>query len=265
MLQPVATRRARPIGLVLWPLALLLVTSPGLVQTAAGVTIGTIAASPTAIAPGGTVTVTADITNDGTNPASDVNVLLYITDPSGNAFEGNHQVVTHQSFAGGQSRTYAFQWTAPTGVGPGAYSAFIGVFSSDWSTSFAFQPADSPVTIMTGPAPTLAIGRTRAAPGSVPPGEPVTVTTHVTDTSAQPASDIIVLCELNNAADDANIASLVVTGQTFSAGQTRSLAFVLHLPGNMPAGTYSIDIGAFSGDWSTLFAWGFRVATFTVQ
>src|SRR5215471_2815478 len=207
MLRAVAARRTLPNGVILLPFALLLVvTSPALAQTSFAV--GTIVASPATIQSGGTVTVTAAITDSGSG-LSGLNVLLYVTDPSGQPFNGNFQVARGQSFAAGQTRTYTFQWTAPSGVEPGTYSASVGAFSGDWSTPYAFETAPSAVTITSGSAPTFAIGRTRASPDSVPPGEPVTVTTQVIDTGAQPASDIIVLCELNNAADDANIASLV--------------------------------------------------------
>src|SRR5262249_26779044 len=116
MLRAVAARCAFLTGLILWPLVLLLVvTSPALAQIipAASFAVGTIVASPATIQPGGTVTVTAPITGGGSG-LSGLNVLLYVTDPSGQPFNGNFQVARGQSFAAGQTRTYTFQWTAPS-------------------------------------------------------------------------------------------------------------------------------------------------------
>ena len=76
---------------------------------------------------------------------------------------------------------------------------------------------------------------------------------------------ICYLGELNNSADDANVTLQFVSGQAFSAGQTKSLAFVFQIPSNLPPGTYTIDVGVFSGDWAKLYTWGYRVATFSVQ
>jgi len=225
----------------------------------------TILPSRSVIQPGGTVSISAPVTNTGTAPVSNLFVLLYFTDPSGNAFEGNYRAVGGQSFAPGQTRSYTFQWTAPSTAAPGAYAAHIGVFSSDWQTTYAWQTAPSMVTIGTGSAPTFAVGTTTVSPTSVAPGQSVTVTTHVTDTSAQSASSIIVECEVNNSADDANVTLQFVSGQAFSAGQTKSLAFVFQIPSNLPPGTYTIDVGVFSGDWAKLYTWGYRVATFSVQ
>ena len=227
--------------------------------------VGTITASPTAIPSGGTVSITAPVTNTGGSPASGITVLLQLTDPFGNGFEGNEQAVGGQSFDPGQARTYAFQWQAPPGAAQGIYAASIGVFSSDWSQLYAWGTNSSAFTVGTAQQPTFTLGATSASPTTVARGQSVTIATQVTDTSSVPASSIVVQCELNNAADSQNIMWQAARDLTFSAGQTRALAFVFPIPSDFPPGNYTIDIGVFNSDWSTVYAWGYLVATFTVQ
>jgi hypothetical protein len=226
--------------------------------------IGTITASPTAIQPGGTVSITAAVTSTG-SAASGIIVLLYLTDPFGNEFPGSQQVVEGQSFAPGQTRTYTFQYHPPLGATQGDYSAAFGVFNSSWSTLYDWDGSSQAFTVGTGQDPTFSIGSTTALPTPVARGKSVTITTHVKNTSSVPGVGIIVLCEINNAAGDTNFFWQVTKGLTFSPGQRRSVACVFPIPADFTPGTYSVDIGVFSGDWSTMYTWGFIVATFTVH
>ena len=96
-------------------------------------------------------------------------------------------------------------------------------------------------------------------------GGVATVTTHVTNTSSNPAANIVVLCEINTADGSKNVTSQYVTDLAFSPGQSRSFGFAFTIPASMAPGTYTIDIGVFNADWSKMYKWGFIVATFTVQ
>jgi hypothetical protein len=227
--------------------------------------IGNISASPTHIQRGGTLSVTAAVTNTGTSAASGINVLLSLTDPLGNDFPGNQVIVENQSFAAGQTRTLTFQWTAGANATQGAYTVGIGAFNKNWSTLYAWKNSGSAFTVGTANTLTFSIGATSVSPNQVARGGVATVTTHVTNTSSHAAANIVVLCEINTADGSKNITSQYVTGLSFSPGQNRSFGFAFPIPGNMAPGTYTIDIGVFNNDWSTMYKWGFIVATFTVQ
>jgi hypothetical protein len=227
--------------------------------------IGNISASPHNIARGGTVSVTAAVTNTGTAAASGINVLLHLTDPLGNDFPNNQVVIGNQSFAAGQTRTLTFQWTAPANAVQGDYLVGIGAFNANWSTLYAWKNSGSAFTVGTANNPTFSIGATSVSPSSVARGGVATVTTHVTNTSSNPAANIVVLCEINTADGSKNVTSQYVTDLSFSPGQTRSFGFAFTIPSTMAPGTYTIDIGVFNGDWSKMYKWGFIVATFTVQ
>jgi hypothetical protein len=228
--------------------------------------IGNITPSPLNIQRGGTVTISAPVTNTGQGTASGIIVMLYLRDPLGNEFPGNQQQVENQSFGPGQTRTYSFQWTAPGNATEGAYSVSFGVFSGDWSTMYAWKNGDTPFTVGTGTEPTFSVGTTSVSPTTVARGQSVTVTTHVKDTSSQPASNIIILVEINDDVGcQCNIKTQYLSGQSFSAGQTRAFSFVFQIPADLPPGRYTIDVGVFKGDWSKMYVWGFEVAAFQVQ
>jgi hypothetical protein len=89
-------------------------------------------------------------------------------------------------------------------------------------------------------------------PDPVGRGHTATVTTHVKNTSSNAAANIIVLCEINTADGNTNT-SQYVTGLTFNPNQNRTLSFAFQLPVNLTPGTYSIDVGVFDGDWSTMY------------
>ncbi len=228
--------------------------------------VGTIAASPFRLNRGGTVTISAPVTSTGQGSASGIIVMLFLRDPLGNAFPGNQQVVTNQSFAPGQTRTYSFQWTAPSNAVQGTYSAAIGVFSGDWSTLYDWRQNDGAFAVGSSTQPTFAVGATSVSPATVARGQSFTVTTHVTNTSQVSASNIIVLGEYNDDVGcQCNIGSQPVEGLTFSPGQTRSISFTFTVPANLPPGRYTIDVGVFNGDWSTMYVWGYEVAAFDVR
>jgi len=225
--------------------------------------IGTIAATPTSFAPGQSTTITAQVTNSGTAAASGINVLLDLKDPLGNAFPGSQQGMGNQTFAPGETKTYSFGWTSSASSAQGAYSASVGVFNASWSTLYKWKTSDQAFSVGTAAQPTFAIGATTASPASVAKGQSVSVTTTITNTSTQPAANIVVDVEIKDAAG-AKVLQQYVQGQVFSAGQSRQLVYVFPIPTTMPAGTYYVDIAVFNGSWSTLYVYGWHKAPVTV-
>jgi len=80
-------------------------------------------------------------------------------------------------------------------------------------------------------------------------------------TAAAAASNIIVDLEVYNGAT--KVAQSVQSGQTFTAGATRS--YTWSWPGTSTSGTYTVKVGVFDSTWATMYAWNNQAATVTVQ
>ena len=53
--------------------------------------------------------------------------------------------------------------------------------------------------------------------------------------------------------------------QSFNAGQTRSFTVGWTSPANANTGTYTMKVGVFSSNWSTLYSWNNQAGTFQVR
>ena len=91
----------------------------------------------------------------------------------------------------------------------------------------------------------------------------MTITTTITDTGG-PATGILVDMEVYDAAN-AKIHQQVTTNQTFAAGQSRTFQWTWTVPAGQAPATYTIKIGVFSGDWTTLYTWHNSAGSLTVQ
>jgi uncharacterized membrane protein len=223
-----------------------------------------IKASRFLVSPEATVSITAQLRNTDLDRAEGISIVLSLSDPFGNEVPGSERIVTGQTFNAGQRRTYHLQWPAPEELTPGLYTASIGVFSSDWSQMYTWQTQDSAFVVKSDELQ-FAVQTTSVTPQAATPGRTIRVTTRVVDASSVGASDIIVMCELNSEDGDTNFAGDFRDHQSFRTGQTRSFAFVLELPEDLEAGTYTIDVAVFAGGWSQLYTYRFVAATFTVQ
>jgi hypothetical protein len=57
----------------------------------------------------------------------------------------------------------------------------------------------------------------------------------------------------------------VFAGESFTADQSISHSWDYPVPAALPPGEYTVKVGVFSGDWSTLHVWENHAADFTVQ
>ena len=225
--------------------------------------VGTIAADPVSMPRGGTVSITAQVTNTGQGNGSGIIVMLYLLDPLGREFPGSQQVLENQTFAPGQTRTFSFQWKSPGSAAQGPYSAAIGVFSSSWSEMYVWKTNNQAFTVGTAVDPTFTITNTTVSPNPVDRGHSVTITAVITNTSQIAATNIIVLGEYNDPAK--NIDQQYVSGLSFAAGQTHTVTFVFPVAEDLPPGPYTVDVGVFNRTWSKLYTWGFELETFDVR
>src|SRR5256712_26286 len=122
--------------------------------------------SPTSIAAGGSVIVTASA-----QAATAVNALIDIEiwAPGGTA--PAYQVwFDNQSFAAGQLRSYPTTWQVPANATAGTYVVKVGVFSPGWVTTYKL-PANAATFSVTAPTPTPSpTPAPTATPAPVPAG-----------------------------------------------------------------------------------------------
>jgi hypothetical protein len=226
-------------------------------------TVGTAAASPNPVNRGQSTTITTTITNTG-GPASGILVDMEVYSAAN--VKVHQQVTTNQAFAAGQSRTFQWTWTVPAGQAPGAYTIKIGVFSGDWSTLYTWHNSAGTVTVQTGGGsgpPAFTVGAATASPNPVSRGASATITTTVTNTGG-PASGILVDMEVYNAAN-VKVHQQVTTNQAFAVGQSRTFQWTWTVPAGQAPGAYTIKIGIFSGDWTTLYTWHNSAGSLTIQ
>lgn len=112
------------------------------------------------------------------------------------------------------------------------------------------------------PAIGFTVGTTTASPNPVGRRRWLTVGTNVTAVAA--ASGIVVDLEIYNAAGT-KVAQQVYSGQSFTAGQSRSYNWRWRVPSSLAPGTYTIKVGVLDSSWSTLYTWVDSAATVTVQ
>lgn len=121
-------RRSVFVGGVIGALLALLLALPALAQPASSggfTTDGT--AQPTPVAPGASVTVTAAVTSEA---ATNVLVDVEIYGPSG--AKVHQSVFDNQSFAAGQTRSFAVTWSVPANEPQGTHTLRVGIFGVGW-------------------------------------------------------------------------------------------------------------------------------------
>jgi mannan endo-1,4-beta-mannosidase len=121
-------------------------------------------------------------------------------------------------------------------------------------------PSDPPPPPPPPAAASFTIGATTTSPTSVWTGQPVAVSTNVTTSAA--ISGAVVDLEVYNSSN-VKVGQVVYTGQTFAAGTARPFNWTW--PGSVTSGTYTVKIGVFNADWSTMYKWNNAAASITVN
>jgi hypothetical protein len=153
------------------------------------------------------------------------------------------------AYVAGETRSANFPAVQPFQAGlRGVSDAFVAVLVE------ASSPPPLPLAFEVRP--------TTVVLGSIAPGDTQTIETHVWASAA--AGDILVDLEVYNASG-VKVAQQVHGGQSFAAGQTRVYRWNLPLGAAFTAGTYTVKVGVFTGDWSHLYVWVNQGATFVVD
>jgi mannan endo-1,4-beta-mannosidase len=214
----------------------------------------TASASPNPVAPGQAVSVTTQVTAGAA--ASGVHVDVEVYDAADQKVA--QQVYASQSFAAGVPRSFTWSW--PGAAAPGQYTVRVGVFSADWGTVLEWNSQAATVSVQSGAsAPTDFTLSASVTPSAVAPNQPASI--GATVKAAAPASNVVVDVELYDAGG-VKVGYWIWTGQYFTAGQTRSYSW--SWPGTPTPGTYTVKVGVFSADWSTLHEWNGEAASLSV-
>jgi glucose/arabinose dehydrogenase len=100
-----------------------------------------------------------------------------------------------------------------------------------------------------------------ATPDPVAPGGTETITAQVCAGGA--ATNVLIDLEIYGP-NGAQVAQRIFAGETFAARQTKAYRWDYAVPATLAAGTYTVKVGVFSGDWGTLHRWENQADTFTV-
>jgi mannan endo-1,4-beta-mannosidase len=229
------------------------VALPAAPPAAATVTIGPSTASPSSTLTGKTVAVSTKVTASAALSGAIVDIEVY--DASG--VKVAQKVYGGQSFAAGVSRSFSWTWAGSATAG--TYTVRVGVFNADWSTMYKWDNAASSITISAPPA--FTVTSTTVSPQSTTRGQASKIVTSVKSRTA--AAGIQVDLELVNSAGT-RVAQSTCT-KTFAAGQTLSCGWSYVVPQSLPVGTYTVKVGVFSADWSTLHLWVNQAGTLVVK
>jgi hypothetical protein len=124
---------------------------------------------------------------------------------------------------------------------------------------WSVRPADADHA--TPGTPELITFSTTVTPRVVRPGDTVTIETRAT--AAQAVDSAHIDLEIKDAANQ-KVDQQVHGGQRFAANETRTYRWTWQAPANLPTGTYTVKLGAFTPDWARLTAWNNDAARFSV-
>ena len=137
------------------------------------VSVTSASAAPSTVAPGGTVNLSATIV---TNAAlADALVDFEVYDSTGAKVYQSYQ--SPASFAAATPQTFHAAWVVPSGQAAGPYTLKIGVFSSTWSTLYAWN--DNAATFTVGAASATNTPTNTAVPPTSTPLPPTVTKTPV--------------------------------------------------------------------------------------
>lgn len=216
--------------------------------------ISSASASPNPVTQGVSTTISASV-KDTANTLSNGIVQITILDPTGAT--ALIQSFTNQTFAAGQTIPYSVSLVPSLA---GAYTVEIGVFSStgqSWglNSAAATITVNSNLTFKSSATP---------VPSSFAPGATTNIAVSVTDTGAGALSNSIVELQVFNTSGTA-VMTTYWTGQNFAAGQTLPFSYTWNSPSSLALGTYSVDIGVFSSDWSKNYYWNGSAGSITIK
>lgn len=199
------------------------------------------------VAPGGTSTVTATITNTGGTSLSNGSVRIELYDPNGDAL--TPATWSGVNLAAGASASYSTTFTAPASP-TGAYTVQVAVLSSTGTTLHRDEHAAS----ITVAAVTFELSA-NASEAKVMPGGPSSITVTVRPTGGGVDNAIVDLEVYDSAGvrlPDPN-GRKFWTGQSLADGVAQTYTWAWTAPATL--GTYTVKTGVFPANWGPVYKW----------
>ncbi len=252
--------------------------------------------SANTVAPGGTDTITTNVTAAGTALNSGI-IDVEVYDSSYNKVGQGY--LTPVSIGTGQTARYAYTWTAPST--PGTYQVAVGIFASNWSQNYSWwmpvntitvdagqpaatavpptntpvpptatpvPPTNTPIPATSTPVPATATAAgaafqqsTTLASSSIARGQTDTITTNIT-ASGSPLNNGIIDVEVYDSSNQ-KVGQGFLTPVSIGTGQSARYAYTWTAP--RTRGTYQVAVGVFGSNWSQNYSWWMPVTTITVS
>lgn len=205
-------------------------------------------ASPATVAPDGTTTITATVTNTG-GTLTDGIVDLQVISPTGTKVDEKY--FTGQTIAGAASATYTMAWTAP--VTDGTYTIRVAVHGASWSPTY--HSNGNAGTIDVGPGHFSSA--VSASPTTVVPGGTSTLTTTVTGVGRSLTNGIVAVEVYNG--DGVRVAQQDWSGQNIASGASATYTYAWTAPSAV--GAYTVKVGVWGAGWTPTYHWNARAAS----
>lgn len=166
----------------------------------------------------------------------------------------------------GQSQTFSAAWNVPATQAPGGYYVSVGVFSPGWSQLWGwrhqaaiFTVGSTGATCTSASGPTIQFASAAAAPNPAAPGTSVRLSV-----TFQASCAIMGLIDYAVYDSNGNLVYQTWRDNRWLSGQQQTFTVSWDMPADQAPGTYSLSLGVFSPDWSTLYGWDQAAAPLTV-
>ncbi len=251
---------------------LLAAIMPGVALAQSAITLGQIsfsAASGSSLVPGATVTATVTVTAN--TAVANGNLLVAFFDPSVTIEPGapstNLAVALNQ--AANTTQTYSIPYTLPIDTTPGTETVQVQPYNSDWSATLA--DGESSSFTVAPPLGPVTLGQAVITPGTLFPGQSVTVTIPVATNSAAVSNDPLLFAFFDPSqvqpdgtlAPGATSTNLQVL-MSQAAGTIQNYSVTYQLPTNTTIGTEDLVVSGYSPNYQSMLAGAGATGSFQV-
>lgn len=191
------------------------------------------------------------------------------------------QFATGQNLAAGQTQSYAWNGTIPSGqtlsvpFAPGTYTVSVNVFSSDWSSQYMVTTVADTFTVgaggsgTTGGAPAnLTVEQPNFSPSAVQIGQNFSFSFNLNSVVA--VSNAIVDMEIRDQQGDLLLQQFE-SGQNFTAGQTTPYSWNGTIPTGQTLsqpfspGVYNVTVTVYNSNWTSPYMASTNAGTIVVN
>jgi hypothetical protein len=213
--------------------------------------------SSTSLTPGQIERIETTFTNKLGNIANG-SILMEIYNSSGQMVD--QKIEKDITFYANQSYKFAWNWTAPNS--PDLYTVKSFFFDRSMTTLFSSSNDAAQFTVAIPPAPAFSVTGS-CTPDELSAGDRATISVTVTNTSDLGyLNNGIIDVEVHNSANQ-KIWQQFDQNMNLSPSQSLTLTYEFTAPAT--SGTYSVQVGVFSGGWGTNYAWNSDVAKIVVK